>query len=112
MHEIRRDDGELCGYVLERDGHWVATTVFGGLLGSHHDRERAVEQVRRDGLPSLAERWTLIDHDSGIEQVVCIQEASPHGVTLALDYYSVPGVPTLALTTDELTDGRWLLRRA
>jgi hypothetical protein len=111
VFEVRRDDGELCGFVAAHDGQWSATTVFGGRLGMHADRADAERQVHDDGLASLAERWTLVDGVSGEEQVACIQESSPTGVTLALGYYSLPGVPTLTVSSDELAAGRWSLRR-
>lgn len=112
MDEVRRsDDGELCGHVVSRDGEWLALTVFGGLLGRYDAREAAVDRVLSDGLASLAERWTLRDGATGEEQIVCIQEAEPGSVTLALDYYSMPGVPTLTLTRAELDGERWTLTR-
>ena len=86
-------------------------TIFGGRLGTHDRREDAERQVLDVGLASLAERWTLIDTDSGEEQVVCIQQASPAAVTLALDYYSLPGVPTMTVSRHDLADGRWQLQR-
>jgi hypothetical protein len=112
MEEVRRvDDDELCGYVSHRDGSWCAQTVFGAELGRHDHRDGAVDQVLAEGLASLADRWTLVEGATGEEQVVCIQEAKPATVTLALDYYSLPGVPTLTLTTEQLTSGDWHLRR-
>jgi hypothetical protein len=110
--EVGRDeDDELCGFVVDDGGRWRAVTVFGGRLGTHTDRADAERQVLNDGLASMAERWTLIDHDSGEDQIVCIQETEPGRVILALDYYSLPGVPTLTLTTDDFQSGRWTLRR-
>jgi hypothetical protein len=112
VFEVRRpDDDELCGFVVDDGDGWQATTVFGGLLGMHADRGDAERQVLNDGLASMAERWTLIDHDSGEDQIVCIQETNPGSVTLALDFFSLPGVPTLTLTRDDLRSGRWTLRR-
>ena len=112
MIEIRRgEDDELCGYVDADGREWQALTIFGGRLGVHERREDAERQVLDAGLASLAERWTLVDAASEEEQVVCIQEASPAAVTLALDYYSLPGVPTVTLTRGELADGRWQLHR-
>lgn len=107
--EIRRDDGELCGFVTGSDEGWTATTVFGGRLGVHDSVEATVEHVLARGLSSLADHWTLVDRSTGEQQIVCIQEASPQGVTLALDYYSMPGVPTLRLSRDELAGDRWQL---
>lgn len=112
MFEVRRsEDDELCGFVVAHGDEWRALTVFGGLLGNHADRDEAERQVLNDGLASMAERWTLIDHETGEDQIVCIQETNPGSVTLALDYYSLQGVPTLTLTTGDLQSGRWTLRR-
>ena len=105
------DDGELCGYV---DGHareWHAMTIFGGRLGAHDRREDAEQQVLDVGLASLAERWTLIDPASDEVQVVCIQHVSPSAVTLALGYYSLPGVPTVTISRRDLASGRFQLHR-
>lgn len=111
-HEVRRDsDGERCGFVAERDGRWLAMVVFGGVIGVHDHRADAEQQVLDDGLASLAERWTLRNVATGDEQVVCIQEASSSEVRLALDYVSMPGVPTLTITADQLAAGEWLLVR-
>ncbi len=112
MDEIRRDDGELCGFVRADGDAWVATTVFGAMLGDADSRESADRLVREVGLASLAERWLLRDGAAGDEQIVCIQEASPEGVTVALDYYSMPGVPTLRITRADLDTGRYTLRRS
>ena len=73
------------------------------------DAERQVLEI---GLASLAERWMLTEVASGEEQVVCIQEASPSTVTLALGYYSLPGVPSLTVSRDDVTGGRWRLERS
>ena len=110
--EVRRDaDGELCGHVERRGPRWLALTVFGAPLGDHGRRRDAVDQVLREGLASLAERWTLRHGETGEEEVVCIQEASADGVTVARGYYPVPGVPTLTITAAELAAGVWVLRR-
>lgn len=112
MDEVRRDhDGELCGHVVRRGDAWCALAVFGVVLGRHDDRDAAVQQLLTEGLPCLAERWTLRDGSTGNEEIVCIQEANPASVTLALDYYSMPGVPTLTVTRNELDTGRWQLLR-
>jgi hypothetical protein len=110
--EVRRpDDDELCGYVEGRGDDWHAVTIFGGRLGVHERRDDAARQVLEIGLESLAERWRLVDVATGEEQVVCIQEASPSSVTLALGYYSLPGVPSLTVSRGDLTGGRWQLDR-
>lgn len=112
MDEVRRDDGELCGYVGPSDGRWVARTVFGAALGDHDDPAAAERQVLAEGLAALSERWLLADAETGAEEVVCIVEAHPGEVTLALGYYSMPGVPTRTFTAADLAGGRWALRRS
>lgn len=107
----RPSDGETCGYVDERDGRWHALTVFGAVLGRHDQRSSAIDHVLNEGLASLAERWTLRHGESGDEEVVCIQEANAEAVTVARGYYSLPGVPTLTLTSDQLASGEWELFR-
>ena len=111
MDEVRRPiDGELCGYVDHRNGTWCALVVFGVVLGRHDDRDAATEQVLTSGLAVLSERWTLRNPTTGSEEVVCIQEVNSDAVTVALGYYSLPGVPTLTVTTDELRQGVWELQ--
>jgi hypothetical protein len=39
--------------------------------------------------------------------VVCIQEANAAAVTVALGYYSLPGVPTQTITAAQLRSGEW-----
>lgn len=112
MEEIRReDDGELCGFVDHRADGWHSLAVFGGTLDVHDSCDDAERHVRSEGLASLAERWRLLNRSTGEDQVVCIQEASPQGVTLALDYYSLPGVPSLRISSVELAGGDWALCR-
>lgn len=111
MLEVRREDGELCGFVAPQDGRWQSLTVFGAALGEHDSKGDAQQHVTAVGLSSLADRWTLIDRSTGEEQIVCIQHVSPIEVTLALDYYSLPGVPTMTIGVEELTTGRWHLQR-
>lgn len=111
MEEVRRVDGELVGHVDRRGDRWVALTVFGVPLGEHEDLRAAQRQVIREGLASLSERWLLVDAETGEEEVVCIVEAHPGEVTVAVGYYSMPGVPTRTLTAAELAGDRWSLRR-
>lgn len=111
--EIRRaDDGELCGYVRWSEGRtsWQALTVFGGLLGFHDSIDAAEAQVLEDGMSSLAEHWLYRADASEEWQIVCIQEASPTTVRIALDYYAMPGVPTLVLNRDAVLMGGVLRR--
>ncbi len=103
MIEVRRgDDGELCGHVRELANSWQALTVFGGVLDEFASRSAAEAFVLERGLSSLAEHWLYLN--DGESQVVCIQEASPDSVRIALDYYSLPGVPTTTLTRAEAID--------
>jgi hypothetical protein len=112
MDPIRRtSDDELCGYVEQRGAHWYSLTVFGGVIGDHEARSDAVVHVLDAGLASLAERWVLRDRHTGVEEVVCIQEANAQSVTLARGYYSLPGVPTLTISVDQLVSGEWELSR-
>ena len=103
MIEVRRDeDGELCGYVDQTEDGWRSISVFGGTLAALPDRAAATAHVLERGLASLAEHWWLRDRPDGEWRVVCIQEASPSSVRVALDYYSMPGVPTLTIERAEL----------
>ena len=112
MEAVRRPgDGELCGHVEQDVGHWNALTVFGAVLGRHDRHEDAVDHVLAEGLASLAERWMLRDRDGATEEVVCIQEANTERVTVALGYYSLPGVPTMTITAAQLASGEWHLYR-
>jgi hypothetical protein len=112
MEAVRRSvDGELCGHVELRDGTWFALVVFGAVLGRHSSREEAVAQVLSEGLASLAERWTLTRGDGSSDEVVCIQEANARTVTVALGYYSMPGVPTLTITASQIAAGEWSMCR-
>jgi hypothetical protein len=112
MIEVRRpSDGELCGFVSATGERWAALTVFGGLLAEHDSTGEATRCVLDEGLASLAERWMYRPDPSAEWQVVCIQEASPTSVRLALDYYSMPGVPTLTLSRDDLAAGAQLSLR-
>ncbi|HEX9259113.1 MAG TPA: hypothetical protein VF855_06200 [Acidimicrobiales bacterium] len=112
MDEVRREtDGELCGFVTRTSMGWQSLTVFGVTLGDHDDREAATAHVIDAGLACLAERWQLRRRGEAHSEVVCIQEADRTGVTVALGYYSLPGVPTRRLSTDELRSGEWELLR-
>ena len=102
--EVRRpEDNELCGFVEESEGGWHSLSVFGGLLDSFAHQSEATDHVLSVGLASLAERWWFREGTESEWQVVCIQEASPESVTLALDYYSMPGVPTITISLHQVT---------
>jgi hypothetical protein len=108
---IRPEDDELCGFVEDRRDGWHALTVFGASLGVHPTRLDAEQHVLDEGLASLMERWILTDQDGSTEEIVCIQEAHPDEITVAVGYYSLPGVPTMRIDRTELDAGRWALRR-
>lgn len=106
MIEVRREsDGELCGHVRASGDEWHSLTVFGGVLSTHASSHDAEAHVRAAGLASLAERWWYRPDADAEWQIVCIQEANPASVRLALDYYSMPGVPTVTVTRADLDAG-------
>lgn len=110
MQGIHRDgDNELCGYVRERNGVWESLTVFSAVLARHATREDAVDHVTRVGLAVLSEVWEHRAEGSDEWQPVRILEAGPAGVTIALGYYSLPGVPTVSFPT-ALVDASGCLR--
>jgi hypothetical protein len=112
MEEVRREsDDELCGFVARSTSGWQSLTVFGAVIGEHEHRDDAVAQMLEVGLAVLAERWQLRHRSEDEGEVVLIQEADPTGVTLALGYYSLPGVPTKRVSRDDLLSGEWLLSR-
>ncbi len=111
-YEVRRaSDGELCGHVRPEGGSWRSLAVFGGVLSAHPSRDEAERHVLDHGLASLAERWLYRATPGDEWQVVCIQEASHDEVRLALDYYSLPGVPTIVVTRADLAAGATLISR-
>jgi len=113
VEEVHRpDDDELCGFVEPHGGQWRALTVFGAVLGAHEHRKDAWDQVLSEGLASLADRWVLRHGESGDEEIVCILEANATELVIARGYYtSLPGVPTLTLTTEQIITGEWVMRR-
>lgn len=110
MIEIRRpDDGELCGIVEESaPNRWDALAVFGGRLGSFSSEAEAAAHVLEQGLASLALHWWHRGPHSDDWNVCCIQEARPGWVRVALDYYSMPGVPIVEITSADLAAGHRL----
>jgi prolyl-tRNA editing enzyme YbaK/EbsC (Cys-tRNA(Pro) deacylase) len=106
MDPIRRaDDDELLGYVNEVTGAWQALTVFGGTLGERTDRASAEQLVHERGMSSLADHWYYRATPTDAWQVVVLVEAHPGRVRIALDYYSMPGVPTVDVTAADLAAG-------
>jgi hypothetical protein len=98
--EVRRDDGELIGFV-EPDGSgiWRYLTVFGSELGTAVDEGSAVAELHRLGLGVLAERWWFRG------EPVTIVEASPGRVLAQVGGFAgalaiVPGAPDAHVTTE------------
>jgi hypothetical protein len=109
VEEVRRaGDDELCGYVREDDGRWQALTVFLGVLAGFDTRHEAQGFVVDHGLSSLQRHWQYRAAPEGDWQTVLIQEARPGQVRLALGHYSLPGVPTLVVTAEDLASGAQL----
>jgi hypothetical protein len=78
--EVRRDDGELIGFVEPGpDGGWRALTVFGAELATAPDQDAAIDEVRSAGLGVLTERWWYHDGEEWLP--AAIQEAGPGHVT-------------------------------
>ncbi len=111
MRPVHRDDGELCGYVTSYEGHWRAVSVFGGVLDDADSDEAAERIVVEIGLAALAERWLLVTDGDPDGEIVCIVEASPDGVTLAIGYYSFDGAPMRHVSRAELASGQVTVRR-
>jgi hypothetical protein len=81
--EVRRDDGELIGFVEPAgDGGWRALTVFGAELATAPDQDAAIDEVRSAGLGVLTERWWY--HDGQEWVPAAIQEARPGQVTVVV----------------------------
>lgn len=111
MLEVRREgDGELCGHVQEDGDDWLVLSVFGGVLRRCPTRDEATQAVLSEGLDALAAHWILSGPGVDGDQIVCIQDARPRSVTVALDYYSLPGVPTMTIVRADLDAGRFQLR--
>lgn len=105
MQEIRRDDGELCGYVRRTSDGWQALTVFHAVLAESADESAAVDHVRAEGLASLQGHWSYRPAPGREWQTALVQEAHPGRVRLALGYYALPGVNTVTVTSADLDAG-------
>jgi hypothetical protein len=98
--EVRRDDGELIGFVEpDSDGGWRALVVFGAELATAPDRDTAIAEVRAAGLGVLAERWWYRDGEEWLP--AAIQEAGPGHVTAVVGdgarFVNTIGNPDVAL---------------
>ncbi|MDO9484712.1 MAG: hypothetical protein Q7K25_01415 [Actinomycetota bacterium] len=111
MEAVRRpEDGELCGFISGEGQTWTPRAIFGGPLAKPTDRASAEELVRSTGLAALSEHWNYRESPAADWEPALIIEANPQSVTLALGYYSLPGVPTVTLSS-ELIVAQQLLRR-
>ena len=109
MEEVRRrDDQELCGYVVQVEDQWLGLTVFHGVLGETPTRQAAETLVLTAGLASLADHWLYRAPGESDWQIALIQEARPAWVRLLLGYYSLPGVPTITVSANDLANGHAL----
>ena len=114
--EVRRDDGELIGFVEpDRDGGWRALAVFGAELATAPDRDSAIAEVRAAGLGVLAERWWY--HDGAEWLPTVILEAAPGRVVAvvgdAAQFVGVVGAADMAIpVTLTGPDAAGLRRRA
>lgn len=77
---VTRADGELIGFLMEADGLWTPTTVFGYPLGDGSDEDAAEEFLHGVGLSVLAEKWLAAHEDAWIAAEIL--EASPTQVTV------------------------------
>ncbi len=86
--EVRREDGELVGFVAAHGDRWQARTVFGAPLATADDSDEAEEVLLGTGLAVLAERWWL--HRDGEWLPVAVLEAGPGRVTVQVGRFPEP----------------------
>lgn len=79
---VRREDGELIGFLSREPAGWCPRTVFGHPIGQAEDRATAEEHLHAVGMSYLAERWELLEGSEWIS--VELVEVSPSGVTVQL----------------------------
>lgn len=87
--EVRRDDGELCGFVARVGTGYQPLTIFSVPFGSISSLESCVEFVRENGLVAIRDRW-LAEID-GDWQEVLIQEANTASVRVTTDIFGGGG---------------------
>jgi hypothetical protein len=99
--EVRRDDGELIGFVepAPDGGGWRALAVFGAELATAPDRDSAVAEVQAAGLGVLAERWWYRDGEEWLP--AAILEAAPGRVVAVVgddaQFVGVVGAADMAI---------------
>jgi hypothetical protein len=109
--EVRRDDGELLGYVRPTDdGRWAGIAVFGGTIATRPTVAAARALVLEDGLASLADRWFHRPAADGDWQVVSIQEAWPGRAIGVVGLYALPGAAWFEVTAADLAAGAEMTR--
>ncbi len=109
--EVRRDDGELLGFVRPTDdGRWAGLAVFGGTIGTRPTVAAARALVLEDGLASLADRWFYRPAGDGDWQVVRIQEAWPGRAVGVVGLYALPDVPPFEVKAADLAAGAEMTR--
>ncbi|MCK0113572.1 hypothetical protein MWU75_15610 [Ornithinimicrobium sp. F0845] len=79
---VRREDGELIGFLAEDSSGWQPRTVFGHPIGEVGEREAAEDRLHAIGMSYLAEKWEVRDGADWIG--VQLVEASPTRVTVQL----------------------------
>jgi hypothetical protein len=111
--EVRRDDGELIGFVERAADGWRALTVFGAELATAPDQDAATAEVRAAGLGVLAERWWYHDGEEWLP--AAIREAGPGRVVAVVgdgaQFANVVGNPDDAPITLTGADAARLRRR-
>ena len=87
--EVRRDDGELCGFVATVSTGYQPLTIFSIPFGSIGSLEACVEFVRANGLLAIRDRW--LAKVDGKWQEVLIQEANTTSVRVTTDIFGGGG---------------------
>ncbi|HLS44180.1 MAG TPA: hypothetical protein VK045_01985 [Ornithinicoccus sp.] len=82
---VRREDGELIGFVAQDDAGWRPLTVFGHPLSDGGDRAEAEDRLHGVGMSYLAEHWQLREGDDWIR--VQLVEVSPVRVRVQVTDY-------------------------
>lgn len=79
---VRREDGELIGFLAEDTSGWCPLTVFGHPIAEAGDRVDAEARLHSVGMSYLAQKWEVCDGADWISAELV--EASPAGVTVQL----------------------------
>lgn len=60
---VRKDDGELLGFIAKDSTSWTAQTMFGYIFSRSEERSDAEDAVRSQGLSILQGLWQYFDKD-------------------------------------------------